>query len=132
VSTTIEFTILDSDRDAALAVVRGALRGRGHRIEDGPRGTFTASRGSRLLTILFGALVPPGHRWRRYTFDVRSHAGSTRLVLAPAAHRTAVAGGPAAEADRRTAWNLIVDGVESALSVAGMLVHRSDPIAEPV
>ena len=125
--TTTEFTVLEHDRPTAVEVVAAALRDDGHHVRvDADR--ITATCGSRFLTVLLGALVPPAREYRRYELDVTSAAGLTVLTLRHAAHGTAVAGGAIGIARKRESWRRTTGVVEGALQGAGLLRARTDRV----
>ncbi len=93
--TTTEFAVHTGDRCTAMEVAGAALRRAGHRVESSG-GTITATRGSRALTILLGALVHPAREFRRYELSTIVTGTSTTITLRHSGHGTAVSGGASA------------------------------------
>jgi len=118
--TTTEFAVHTGDRCAAMEVAGAALRRTGHRVET-TGGTITATAGSRVLTILLGALVHPSREFRRYELSTTVTGTSTTITLRPAGSGTAVSGGGIGAERRRSAWQQVNAVLERALRSAGVL-----------
>jgi len=122
---TTEFAVHTGDRCTAMEVAGAALRQTGHRVESAG-GTITATRGSRALTILLGALVHPTREFRRYELSTTVTGTSTTITLRHSGHGTAVSGGGIGAGRRTTAWQQVNATLERALRSAGVLVARTE------
>ncbi|OIH94604.1 hypothetical protein [Curtobacterium sp. MCBA15_001] len=121
--TTIEYAVHTGDRRTAMELAGAALRSDGHRVDALP-GSIVAEAGSRLLTVLLGALVHPGREYRRYELVVSTAGGRSTLTLRHADHGPAVAGGTIGAARRQEHWRRVTGSVERSLRSAGLLVGR--------
>jgi len=124
-NTTTEFSVHTGDRCTAMEVAGAALRQTGHHVES-TGGTITATCGSRVLTILLGALVHPSREFRRYELSTTVTGTSTTITLRHSGHGTAVSGGGIGAARRWTAWHEVNGTLERALRAAGVLQARTD------
>ncbi|WP_144763437.1 hypothetical protein [Curtobacterium sp. 9128] len=118
--TSIEFAVHTADRSTAMELAATALRSAGHHVEAVP-GTITASSGSRLWTVLLGALVHPSREYRRYEVVVSTAGGRSLLTLRSAGEGPAVAGGSIGAARRRQRWEHVTGLLERTLRSAGLL-----------
>ncbi|MGU3409918.1 hypothetical protein ACLBWP_07400 [Microbacterium sp. M1A1_1b] len=123
--TTIEYAVHTGDRRTAMELAGAALRTAGHRVEAAP-GTIVAESGSRVLTVLLGALVHPTREYRRYELVVSTAGGRSTLTLRHADHGPAVVGGTIGAARRHEHWRRVTGLVEGTLRSAGLLVARTD------
>ncbi|SOC87569.1 hypothetical protein SAMN05660766_1251 [Curtobacterium sp. 314Chir4.1] len=124
-NTTTEFAVHTGDRCTAMEVAGAALRQTGHHVES-TGGTITATSGSRLLTILLGALVHPSREFRRYELSTTVTGTSTTITLRHAGHATAVSGGGIGADRRRSAWQQVNATLERALRSAGVLAAHPE------
>lgn len=123
--TTTEFAVHTGDRCTAMEVAAAALRRTGHHVES-TGGTMTATAGSRVLTILLGALVQPAREYRRYELSTTVDGATTTITLRRTGHVTAVSGGSIGANRRRTAWRDVTVSIEDAFHSAGVLATRTD------
>ncbi|MBF4613667.1 hypothetical protein [Curtobacterium sp. VKM Ac-1376] len=123
--TATEFAVHTGDRCTAMEVAGAALRSTGHHVES-TGGTLTATAGSRLLTILLGALAHPSREYRRYELSMTVDGASTTITLRRAGHVTAVSGGSIGANRRRADWQEVTAAIESAFRTAGVLAVRTD------
>lgn len=123
--TTTEFAVHTGDRCTAMEIAGAALRQAGHHVESSG-GTITATSGSRVLTILLGALVSPSREFRRYELSTVVSGTSTTITLRHAAHGPAVSGGTIGAGRRQIAWHQVNTTLERALRSAGVLAGRSE------
>ncbi|KQS14459.1 hypothetical protein ASG04_00835 [Curtobacterium sp. Leaf183] len=119
--TTIEYAVHTGDRSAAMELAGAALRSAGHRVDAAP-GTIVAESGSRVLTMLLGALVHPAREYRRYELVVSTAGSRSTLTLRHADHGPAVVGGSIGADRRREHWRRVSRAVEGSLRAAGLLV----------
>jgi hypothetical protein len=124
-NTTTEFAVHTGDRCTAMEVAGAALRQTGHHVES-TGGTITATSGSRLLTILLGALVHPSREFRRYELSTTVTGTSTTITLRHAGHATAVSGGGIGADRRQSAWQQVNATLERALRSAGVLAAHPE------
>lgn len=122
---TTEFAVHTGDRCTAMEVAGAALRQTGHRVES-TGGTITATTGSRILTILLGALVRPSREFRRYELSTTVTGTSTTITLRHSGHGTAVSGGGIGAERRQAAWQQVNATLERALRSAGVLAGRTE------
>ncbi|MGN8049914.1 hypothetical protein ACTJKO_09505 [Curtobacterium sp. 22159] len=120
---TTEFAVHTGDRCTAMEVAGAALRQAGHHVES-TGGTITATTGSRMLTILLGALVHPSREFRRYELSTTVSGTSTTITLRHAGHVTAVSGGGIGAGRRQSDWQQVNAMLERALRSAGVLAGR--------
>ncbi|MBA8991843.1 hypothetical protein FHW23_003121 [Curtobacterium pusillum] len=123
--TTTEFAVHTGDRCTAMEIAGAALREAGHHVES-TGGTITATTGSRVLTILLGALVHPSREFRRYELSTTVTGTSTTITLRHSGHGTAVSGGGIGAGRRQAAWRQVNATLERALRSAGVLVARTE------
>ena len=126
--TIADFTVPADRLPLALRVCGDALRGRGFTVVEEPAGALVASRGSRVLTILLGGLVPAARHYLRYRVEtVDGDRADTALVrLVEHDRGVAVADGAVETARRGRARRWAADGIEAALVAAGVLLDRLD------
>ncbi len=124
-NTTTEFAVHTGDRCTAMEVAGAALRQTGHRVES-TGGTITATTGSRMLTILLGALVHPSREFRRYELSTTVTGTSTTITLRHSGHGTAVSGGGIGAGRRQSAWQQVNATLERALRSAGVLAAHPE------
>jgi hypothetical protein len=122
---TTEFAVHTGDRCTAMEVAAAALRRTGHHVES-TGGTLTATTGSRVLTIMLGALVHPSREFRRYELSTTVTGTSTTITLRHADHGTAVSGGGIGAGRRQDAWRQVNSTLERAFRSAGVLVARTE------
>jgi hypothetical protein len=129
VQHTVEFTVPTHAVVEAFRVTSDALRGRGFDIEHCADERLTATRGSRVLTILLGALVRPDRHFVRVDVHaLHGLAGRTVLRVGSGGDGAAVAGGSIGLSRGRAANAWTADGIEVALSAAGIMLERNDVV----